>query len=51
VSHWAHDDELVLKALPNIGCFKPGSITELENIWNRFINSKDPEYLNLTRKI
>jgi transketolase len=40
-----------LKALPNIGCFKPGSITELENIWNRFINSKDPEYLNLTRKI
>ena len=51
VSHWAHDDETVLKALPNIGCFKPGSIVELENVWDRFINSNKPEYLNLTRKI
>ena len=51
ISHWAHDDETVLEALPKIGCFKPGSISELENIWNRFINSKYPEYLNLTRKI
>jgi transketolase len=51
ISHWAHDDEQVLAALPNIGCFKPTSIVELENIWDRFINSKKPEYLNLTRKI
>jgi transketolase len=51
VSHWAHDDETVLQALPNIGCFKPGSIAELENIWDKFINSSSPEYLNLTRKI
>jgi transketolase len=51
VSHWAHDDETVLQALPNIGCFKPGSIAELENIWAKFINSSSPEYLNLTRKI
>jgi transketolase len=51
VSHWAHDDETVLQALPNIGCFKPGSIAELENIWDEFINSSSPEYLNLTRKI
>jgi len=51
ISHWAHDDEAVLKALPYIGVFKPGSITDLENIWDRFINSTKPEYLNLTRKI
>ena len=51
VSHWAHDDELVLEALPYIGLFKPGSIVDLENIWERFINSEYPEYLNLTRKI
>jgi transketolase len=51
ISHWAHDDELVLKALPNIGCYKPSGIIDLENIWDRFINSNNPEYLNLTRKI
>lgn len=51
ISHWAHDDEQVLAALPNIGIFKPGSISDLENIWDRFINSNKPEYLNLTRKI
>lgn len=51
ISHWAHDDETVLQALPNIGCFKPGSLVDLENIWDRFINSDKPEYLNLTRKI
>jgi len=51
ISHWAHDDEQVLQALPNIGVFKPGSILDLENIWDRFITSDQPEYLNLTRKI
>lgn len=51
ISHWAHDDERVLNALENIGCYKPDSIIELENIWERFINSKSPEYLNLRRKV
>jgi transketolase len=51
ISHWAHDDEQVLSALPNIGIHKPDSINDLENIWNKFINSIQPEYLNLTRKI
>jgi transketolase C-terminal domain/subunit len=51
ISHWAHDDELVLKALPNIGCFKPTDIADLETNWNRFITSNKPEYLNLSRKI
>lgn len=51
ISHWAHDDEQVLSSLPNIGIFKPNSLPDLENIWDRFIDSNKPEYLNLTRKI
>lgn len=51
LSHWAHDDEQVLSALPNIKIYKPNSINDLEKIWPEFINSKDPAYLNLTRKI
>lgn len=51
LSHWAHDDELVLRALPNIRVYKPKSIEELERIWPEFISSPFPAYLNLTRKI
>lgn len=51
LSHWAHDDEIVLKALPNIVMYKPKDIFELEDIWPNFIESKKPSYLNLTRKI
>lgn len=51
LSHWAHDDEIVLKALPNIRMYKPKSIEELEQIWPEFISSPVPAYLNLTRKI
>jgi len=51
ISHWAHDDEIVLSSLPNIKIYKPKSIAELENIWPEFINEKIPAYLNLTRKI
>jgi transketolase len=51
LSHWAHDDEIVLKALPNIKIYKPKDIEELESVWPEFINSKEPAYLNLTRKI
>jgi len=51
LSHWAHDDELILAALPNIKIYKPQSIEELEYIWPDFINSPTPAYLNLTRKI
>lgn len=51
ISHWAHDDEKVLRALPNIEVYKPGSISELELNWPQFINSTKPGYLNLMRKI
>jgi transketolase len=51
LSHWAHDDEQVLASLPNIKIYKPKSIEDLENIWPEFINSLEPSYLNLTRRI
>ena len=51
LSHWAHDDEIVLQALPNIKIYKPKDIAELESVWPEFIGSKEPAYLNLTRKI
>lgn len=51
LSHWAHDDEVVLKALPNIIMYKPKNTSELEDLWPFFIESKTPSYLNLTRKI
>lgn len=51
ISHWADDDELVLKALPNIKIYKPKTLTELTTMWISFISSSDPAYLNLVRKI
>lgn len=51
ISHWAHDDETVLTALPNIEIYKPKSILELEKIWKDFLYKPTPAYLNLTRRI
>jgi len=51
LSHWAHDDELVLSALPNIKIYKPNSIKELEDIFPEYLYSGEPAYLNLIRKI
>jgi transketolase len=51
ISHWAHDDEKVLAALPNIEVYKPGSLEELDMNFDQWINSANPGYLNLTRKI
>lgn len=51
LSHWAHDDEIVLKALPNIKIYKPVDINSLELIWDEFLYSKEPAYLNLLRRV
>jgi len=51
LTHWAHDDETVLAALPNIKIYKPKDITELEITFQQFLYSKEPAYLNLTRKV
>lgn len=50
-SHWAHDDEKVLMALPGIEIFKPINIVHLESIFDEFLYNGKPSYLNLTRKI
>lgn len=50
-SHWAHDDEKVLEALPNIQIYKPVDIKELEDIFQDFLYNNKPSYLNLTRKV
>jgi transketolase len=51
ISHWAHDDEKVLRALPNIEVYKPDSLEELDMDFDQWINSTSPGYLNLMRKI
>ena len=49
ISHWAEDDELVLKSLPNIKIYKPKDNNELEQIFSEFLYSDKPCYLNLRR--
>jgi len=51
ITHWAHDDEEVLSSLPNINVYKPADLTELEKDFTQWINSSEPAYLNLMRKI
>lgn len=51
LSHWASDDELVLKALPNIKIYKPITLEDLEAVWKDFLYSKEPAYLNLRRQL
>lgn len=51
LSHWAHDDEIVLQALPNIKIYKPNTIEQLKEQFQLFLYSDEPCYLNLTRKI
>ena len=51
ISHWAHDDREVLKALPNIIRYRPETIEQLEIDFSEWIRIPNPAYLNLTRKI
>lgn len=51
ITHWAHDDEEVLSSLPNINVYKPADLTELGTDFTQWINSSEPAYLNLMRKI
>jgi len=48
-SHWAVDDETALKVFPNIKIYKPNSEEELASIWQEFIYSNEPCYLNIKR--
>jgi transketolase len=51
ISHWAHDDREVLKALPNIIRYRPETLEQLEIDFQEWIRIPNPAYLNLTRKI
>ncbi len=51
VSHWADDDRLVLLSLPRIEQYRPADLVELQTDFDQWINSANPGYLNLTRKI
>jgi transketolase len=51
ISHWAHDDEEVLASLPNIDVYKPVDLADLQKDFAGWINSSNPAYLNLVRKI
>ncbi len=51
VSHWADDDRLVLLSLPQIEQYRPTDLAELKTDFDQWINSANPGYLNLTRKI
>lgn len=50
ISHWAHDDELVLASVPKVKVYKPNNVDELRAIFPEFINAQGPAYLNLKRK-
>lgn len=50
-SHWADDDEAALAAFPNIRIYKPKTKEELTDIWQEFLYSPEPSYLNLTRSV
>jgi transketolase len=51
VSHWADDDRLVLLSLGRIEQYRPEDLIELERDFATWINSPNPGYLNLRRKI
>jgi transketolase len=51
ISHWAHDDEMILKSFTNIVIWKPKSLEELKNGFKDFLYSNKPYYLNLTKQI
>ena len=51
ISHWAHDDQEVLASLSNIDVYKPVGLADLQKDFAEWINSSNPAYLNLVRKI
>jgi transketolase C-terminal domain/subunit len=50
-SHWAHDDKRIMSVFDNIEMIHPESREELEEIFNIFIESDRPHYMNLRRKL
>jgi transketolase len=47
LSHWAHDHDAIMAALPNIDFFKPNVLDS--DTFNAFMYAHSPGYLNLSR--
>jgi len=51
ISHWADDDEEIIKIFSNIKIWKPNTLEELTKGFKEFIYSSSPYYLNLSKQI
>lgn len=49
-SHWADDANIALDVFKNIEQYMPETEQELNSIWDAWIYSKSPAYLNLIRQ-
>jgi transketolase len=49
-SHWAEDDKKIMSCFENIKMLHPDSNEELQEVFNNFISSPQPSYINLKRK-
>ena len=48
-THWAEDDEAILRAVPNVKCWWPADAADLRRVWDAFLHGGQPAYLNLKR--
>lgn len=49
-SHWAEDANKALDVFKNIDKFIPDNEFELGRMWNKWLYSKNPAYINLSRQ-
>jgi transketolase C-terminal domain/subunit len=49
-SHWAEDADKALSVFENIDRFIPDTELELDRMWNNWLYSKKPAYINLSRQ-
>ena len=49
-SHWAEDANRALDVFPNIQQHMPNTTEELESMWNTWLYSNQPAYINLLRQ-
>lgn len=50
-SHWAEDANRALDVFQNIEQYMPNTEQDLNDMWDKWIYSKNPAYLNLRRQV
>jgi transketolase len=50
-SHWAEDANRALDVFKNIEQYMPNTQQDLETVWDVWLYSKQPAYLNLLRQV